>query len=206
MLLNVIPEVLQVLHPLKPADGNTSPASVYVRAHNDASIPEDCIPSRRSGTVGSLHNKATVKLLGHRFGDGIGGGSWNEDVTWHAEHLIMRDFAACRKSFAGHTFSVSFHCTKRDKGIKSVHTCCTATTILSCTFSLFPLFAVLLSRQPASQSVNCSVTLAPTHPPPPSLTPLTRSLAHPPTHSVLSYPPTHPTLCFISHCFMCLQF
>ena len=104
---NVTPEVLQVLHPLKPADSNTSPASVYIRAHNDASVPEDCIPSRRCGTVSSLHHKTAVKLLGHRLIDGIGGGGWNEDITWHAEHLIMRDFIACTGLFTSLTHSVT---------------------------------------------------------------------------------------------------
>ena len=97
VLSNFTPEVLQVLHPLKPADSNTSPASIYIRAHNDAPVPEDCIPGRRCGTVGGLYHKAAVKLLGHCLGDGIGGGSRDEDITWHAEHLVMRDFAACRK-------------------------------------------------------------------------------------------------------------
>lgn len=90
------PEVLQVLHPLKPADGNTPTASIDVRAHNDAPVPEDCISSRGGRAVGSLHHKATVQLLGDRLIDGIGGGGRDEDVTWHAEHLLMGDFAACR--------------------------------------------------------------------------------------------------------------
>lgn len=96
MLQDVQPEVLQVLHPLKPADSNPSPTGIYVRAHNDAPVPENSIPGRRGGPIGSLHHKVAVQLLGHRFSDGVGGGGWDENIARHAEHLIMSDFGACR--------------------------------------------------------------------------------------------------------------
>lgn len=98
MLQNISPEVLQILHPLKPADSNSPPAGIYVRAHNDAPVSEDSIPSRRGGAVGSLHHKVALQLLGHRFIDGIGGGGWDEDIAWHVEHLVMRDLGACHTS------------------------------------------------------------------------------------------------------------
>ncbi len=94
-----IPEVLQVLHPFKPADSYAATASVDVRAHDDAPLPHDCIPGRGGGAVRCLHHKLAVQLFGDNFIDGVGGCCWDEDIAWHAEHLVVRDPSACIHSF-----------------------------------------------------------------------------------------------------------
>ena len=44
-----------------------------------------------AGTISGLYHEVAVELLGHLCVDGVGGSRREADITWHAEHLMMRD-------------------------------------------------------------------------------------------------------------------